>query len=307
VPPPPDVARTLTAGTTSTTPADEATLRATYLDDLLAGAHRRVAEARAHRPLAELRTAARERPAPPSFHAALAAPGVSVIAEIKRASPSKGPLAPDLDAPVQARAYIDGGAAAVSVLTEPDRFHGGLEDLADVAALGVPALRKDFVVDHYQLWEARLAGASAVLLIVAALDEPTLAELHEEARLAGLDVLVEVHDADEVAVCHRIGATIVGVNARDLRTFELDPDAFARLRPQLPGGALAVAESGVSSGDDVRRAAVAGADAVLVGESLVTASDARAAVAALVAAGRSTTTRTDRTARSDRTDRQELT
>jgi indole-3-glycerol phosphate synthase len=160
-----------------------------------------------------------------------------------------------------------------------------LGDLADVAALGVPALRKDFLVDPYQVWEARAAGASAVLLIVAALDEAALASLLDEARTAGLDVLVEVHDADEAAVATRVGATIVGVNARDLRTFELDRDGFARLRHQLGDGVLAVSESGVRDADDVRRAASEGADAVLVGETLVRAADPTAAVAALVAAG----------------------
>lgn len=258
----------------------------TYLDDLLDGARRRVETARGREPLAALRERALEVPAGPSLLEALAPPGVSVIAEIKRASPSRGPLAPEVVAPLQARAYVDGGAAGVSVLTEPDRFLGSLADLADVAALGVPALRKDFLVDPYQVWEARAAGASAVLLIVAALEEATLSALHDEATEAGLDALVEVHDADEVALTHRIGARLVGVNARDLRTFELDPDGFARLRPSLPGDALAVAESAIREPDDVRRAAADGADAVLVGEALVTASDPAAAVAALVAAGR---------------------
>jgi indole-3-glycerol phosphate synthase len=257
-----------------------------YLDDLLAGSRRRVAEAHDREPLEQLRERASVAPVAASLRAVLAEPGVAVIAEIKRASPSRGDLRPDLNAPAQARAYIDGGAAAVSVLTEPDWFKGDLGDLADVAALGVPALRKDFVVDPYQIWEARAAGAAGVLLIVAALDEPTLALLHAEAMAAGLDALVEVHDASEVAACHRVGATLVGVNARDLRTFEVDRDAFARLRPELPADALAVAESGILSTDDVRRAAADGADAVLVGESLVTAADPTAAVAALVAAGR---------------------
>lgn len=257
----------------------------TYLDDLLTGAHRRVAEARAREPLAALRERARAVPAPPSLYDALAGPGVGVIAEIKRASPSKGPLAPGLDARAQARAYLDGGAAAISVLTEPDRFHGTLDDLADVAALGRPALRKDFLVDPYQVWEARLAGASAVLLIVAALEEPQLQALHDATHAAGLSALVEVHDDAEVEVARRVGARIVGVNARDLRTFVLDRDAFARLRPTLPEGCLAVAESGVRDADDVRRAAAEGADAVLVGESVVTSEDPCAAVASLVAAG----------------------
>jgi indole-3-glycerol phosphate synthase len=262
---------------------------ATYLDDLLDGARRRVAEARAREPLRSLAERAVDAPQSPSFEAALTARGVSVIAEVKRASPSKGPLAPDLDARVQAAAYADGGAAAVSVLTEPDQFDGHLTDLADVASLGLPALRKDFVVDPYQVWEARAAGASAVLLIVAALDEAELEALHREAGDAGLDVLVEVHDEQEAAITRRVGATMVGVNARDLRTFALDRDGFARIRAALPDGAIAVSESGVRDADDVRRAAAEGADAVLVGESLVRAADPAAAVRDLVAAGAPTT------------------
>lgn len=262
---------------------------ATYLDDLLAGARRRVTEARAREPLESLAERAADAPQGPSFRDALATPGVAIIAEVKRASPSKGPLAPDLDAPRQARAYLDGGAAAVSVLTEPDRFLGSLADLADVAAIGVPALRKDFVVDAYQIWEARAAGASAVLLIAAALAEAELDALHGEAVDAGMDVLVEVHDVQEAAATRRIGASIVGVNARDLRTFVLDRDGFARIRPELPHGAIAVSESGVRDADDVRRAATEGADAVLVGETLVRAADPAAAVRDLVTAGAPTT------------------
>jgi indole-3-glycerol phosphate synthase len=260
----------------------------TYLDDLLAGAHARVAAARATQPLESLREQAQQVPVGPDFRAALAGEGIALIAEVKRASPSKGPIAPDLDAVAQAAAYRSGGAAAVSVLTEPDRFQGSLVDLAAVAALGVPALRKDFLVDPYQVWEARLAGASAVLLIVAALDEPTLTRLDAEAREAGLGVLVEVHDEAEMAAAARLGADVIGVNARDLKTFAMDPDGFARLRAHLPDTALAVAESGITSPDDVRRAADEGADAVLVGESLVRAPDPTAFAAALIAAGRPT-------------------
>ena len=257
----------------------------TYLDELLAGAHRRVATARGHEPLEHLQARAADAPPPPPFREALRGPGVAVIAEIKRASPSRGDLAPAINAPELARAYTDGGAAAVSVLTEPDRFKGALTDLVDVAALGIAALRKDFVVDPYQVWEARAAGAAAVLLIAAAVDERTLAMLHDEAHQAGIDVLVEVHDDSEVALLHRIGANLAGINSRDLRTFAVDRDAFARLRPLLPADAVAVAESGISGPDDVALARERGADAVLVGESLVTSDDPTAAVAALVEAG----------------------
>ena len=244
-----------------------------------------MAAAAAREPLGELRARAEAVPAGPSLFAALSGPGVAVIAEVKRASPSKGPIAPGLDAVAQADAYRRGGAAAVSVLTEPSRFDGSLDDLAAVAASGVPTLRKDFLVDPYQVWEARAAGASAVLLIVAALRPEDLAALHAEADAAGLDVLVEVHDDAEVQVAAAVGARIVGVNARDLRTFAVDPGAFTRLRPALPPDALAVAESGISDAGQVRAAAHAGADAVLVGESLVRAADPAAAVATLVAAG----------------------
>ncbi|MFP4235798.1 MAG: indole-3-glycerol phosphate synthase TrpC, partial [Nitriliruptoraceae bacterium] len=183
----------------------------TYLDELLATARERVAEARAREPLDALEARARERPSPPSFHAALAGEGVALIAEVKRASPSKGPIAPDLDAAAQAARYRDGGAAAVSVLTEPSRFGGSLDDLAAVAALGIPALRKDFLVDVSQVWEARACGAAAVLLIVAALDDPALATLLAACEEAGLHALVEVHDEIELSRAAAAGARIIGV------------------------------------------------------------------------------------------------
>lgn len=258
----------------------------TYLDDLLAGARARVEAARTHRTLAALREDASVCPPAPSLLGALRRPGVQVIAEVKRASPSRGDLAPGIAAADQARSYLDGGAAAISVLTEPDRFKGSLEDLRDVGALGAPALRKDFIVDPYQVWEARAAGAAAVLLIVAALDDDLLATLLLETREAGLDALVEVHDIAEAERAVAVGAAIVGVNARDLRTFEIDRDAFARVRPTLPDLVVAVAESGIRGPDDVVAAGQQGADAVLVGESVVTAADPTAAVEALVAAGR---------------------
>lgn len=265
-------------------PDDEA-LVPTYLDDLLAHAHERVARARAEVPLDALVERARATAAPPSLAAALRQPGVSVIAEVKRASPSRGDLAPGISAVEQAAAYRAGGAAAISVLTEPSRFKGSLADLAEVSALGTPTLRKDFLVDPYQVWEARRAGAAAVLLIVAALDDERLQALAATAAEAGLDVLTEVHDATELDRAVAAGADVIGVNARDLRTFEIDRDAFARLRPHVPGGVVAVAESGIRDPEDVRTAAEQGADAVLVGESVVTSDDPQAAVAALVTAG----------------------
>lgn len=275
-----------------------------FLERACADAHVRVAEAARLVPLDVLRAAA--APTTPSLHTALSAPGVSVIAEVKRASPSKGHLAWVPDPGAHGRAYEVGGAAAISVLTEPAHFHGTIGDLEQVvAAVGVPVIRKDFVVDAYQVWEARRAGAAAILLIVAALDDATLVALLEEAGTAGLDVLVEVHDRAEAA---RAGAAyaaagssappaIVGVNARDLATLQVDPDRFADCIDALPEGAIAVAESGVGGPRDVARAAEAGAGAVLVGEHVVTSADPTAAVRSLVEAGADTapiaTTRSD--------------
>ncbi|MEX2324229.1 MAG: indole-3-glycerol phosphate synthase TrpC [Nitriliruptoraceae bacterium] len=257
-----------------------------YLDRLLDGAHRRVATARQREPLEQLRERAAEISAAPSLRDALTQPGVSVIAEIKRASPSKGLLAPDLDVDDLASEYVSAGAAAISVLTEPDQFLGSLGDLETVAGHGVPTLRKDFILDRYQIWEARAAGASAVLLIVAALDTALLAQLYDEILAAGMTPLVEVHDLAEAQVASGMGAEVIGVNARDLRTFEIDPQAFGRIRPFLGAGVVAVAESGVRIPDDIVGYADQGADAVLVGESLVTAGDPATALRALVDAGR---------------------
>jgi indole-3-glycerol phosphate synthase len=252
----------------------------------LLDARHRVAAAAATEPLGELRARALDVPAGPSLTAVLSAPGTSVIAEVKRASPSRGPLATIGDPVAQARAYAAGGAAAVSVLTAPLGFDGDLGDLAAVATLGLPTLRKDFLVDPRQVWEARAVGASAVLLIAMALDDATLADLAATAEAAGLDVLLEVHDAAEMARAAAHGARLVGVNVRDLRDFSVDRDRFAALAALRPSGAVLVAESGVRGPADVRSYAEAGADAVLVGEHLVTSPDPTAATAELVAAGR---------------------
>jgi indole-3-glycerol phosphate synthase len=240
---------------------------ADFLTAAIAATRDRVRTTETARPLAEVKAAARARPAPPSFASALSGPGVAIIAEVKRASPSRGEIADIPDAAALARAYVEGGAAAVSVLTEPRWFHGSLDDLAAVAAaVTVPVLRKDVVVDPYQIWEARAAGAAAVLLIVAALDDATLAALRAEAAAAGLDALVEVHDEAEASRLPAGEPLIVGVNARSLSTLEVDPDRFAAVRGSLPPGALAVAESGIRGPADIRRHAALGADAVLVGE-----------------------------------------
>ena len=201
--------------------------------------------------------------------------GLAVIAEVKRASPSKGAIAPGLDAAAQARAYEQAGVDAVSVLTEPRRFAGSLEDLEAVArAVAVPVLRKDFIVEPYQIWEAAAAGAAAVLLIVAALDGDHLALLLGECAATGLDALVEVHNEDDLLRAELAGARLVGVNNRDLRTLAVDLATTERLAPLVSAATLLVAESGIAAATDAGRAARAGAKALLVGEALVRAPQA---------------------------------
>ena len=264
-----------------------------FLARACAEARERVAAASAHVPLAAVEAQARAAAPAPSFADAVAVPGLAVIAEIKRASPSRGAIASIPDAAVLAGAFVAGGAAAVSVLTEPAHFRGTLEDLAAVArTVPVPVLRKDFVVDPYQLAEARAHGAAAALLIVAALDDADLVGLIAAADGYGLDVLVETHDGAEVeraAAAWRAAAVdrrlVLGVNARDLTTLEVDSARFAALRPVVPEGALAVAESGVRGPADAAALLAAGADAVLVGEHVARAEDPAAAVAAIAAVG----------------------
>ncbi|GAA3715485.1 indole-3-glycerol phosphate synthase TrpC [Microlunatus aurantiacus] len=213
-------------------------------------------------------------------------PGVSVIAEVKRSSPSKGALATISDPAALAAQYEAGGAAAISVLTEQRRFGGTLDDLVRVRlAVSVPVLRKDFIVTSYQLFEARAAGADLALLIVAALTDDELTSLIERARSIGLTPLVEAHTADEVKRAVDAGAKVIGINARSLQTLEVDPQTFARLAPLIPDGIVRIAESGVRGPHDVIDLARNGADVVLVGEALVTGRDPRAGVADLVAAG----------------------
>ncbi len=218
----------------------------------------------------------------PIFHG----PGVAVIAEVKRSSPSKGALAEIADPAALASEYEAGGAAAISVLTEGRRFGGSLDDLIRVRlAVSVPVLRKDFIVSAYQLFEARAAGSDMALLIVAALSDPELVCLIERAESIGLTPLVEVHTSEEVSRAVAAGARVIGVNARSLQTLEVDPHTFARLAPEIPDGIVRIAESGVRGPHDVIELARAGADVVLVGEALVTGRDPRSGVADLVAAG----------------------
>lgn len=242
------------------------------LSELTANAVADAESRRAERSLAEVEAAARARPAAIDALAALA-PGdhVKVIAEIKRSSPSRGSLATIDDPAALARTYELGGASAISVLTEGRRFGGSLADLEAVrAAVSLPVLRKDFIATPYQVFEARAAGADLVLLIVAALDDATLAELHALITELGMTALVETHSAEELDRAARLGARLIGVNARDLTTFELDRDLFGRLADRFPDGAIRVAESAVLSAADVAHYRAAGADVVLVGEALVT-------------------------------------
>jgi indole-3-glycerol phosphate synthase len=217
------------------------------------------------------------------------------VAEVKRSSPSKGALAAIADPAALARDYEAGGASIISVLTESRRFGGSLEDLAEVReAVLVPLLRKDFVVSAYQLWEARAYGAEMVLLIVAALDQNALVSLVERAISIGLVPLVEVHTETEVERAVEAGAKVIGINARNLATLEVDRGVFARLAPLVPAEVIKIAESGVRGPHDLLAYAAAGADAVLVGESLVTGKDPRSAVADLVTAGSHPALRGDR-------------
>lgn len=235
----------------------------------------------------ELARAAATASQVPSLAEALRRETVAVIAEVKRRSPSKGTIAPGLAADDQAEAYARGGAAAISVLTEPVHFGGALEDLVAVRArVGVPALRKDFIVDRLQVLEARAAGASAVLLIARALAPAELTALAAEARAAGLETLIEVRDEAELERALEAGGDVIGVNNRNLETLEIDPRTSVRLVPRIPADRPAVAESGVRGVEDVVRAAEAGADAVLVGSSISASADPAAAVAALAAVAR---------------------
>ena len=253
----------------------------TVLDRIVA-AHRQTASEDG-RDLDELLASASAGPPPRPFAEALRRPGMSVIAEIKRRSPSKGDLAADLDPAAVAQAYEAGGAACLSVLTDSEFFGGSALDLgAARAACELPVLRKDFTVDARDVADARLMGADAVLLIVAALDDGELARFLEVAAAVGLAALVEVHDYDELARALAAGASIIGVNQRDLRTFEVEPERAARLAAAMPSDAIRVAESGIGGRDDVVRLLDAGYDAVLVGESVVTAGDPGAAVRSLL-------------------------
>lgn len=264
------------------------------LADLMAGALADAQQRAEDTPLAAVEAAAAAQRAARDALAALApADRVKIIAEVKRASPSRGRLADIPDPAAQAARYAQGGASAISVLTEGRRFGGSLADLeAVVSAVELPVLRKDFIGTEYQVLEARAAGADLVLLIVAGLEPAVLERLHGLILELGMTPLVETHTADEVSRAVDLGARLVGVNARDLSTFELDRDLFGRLAPMIPDGVVRIAESAVSTPDDVAHYRADGADVVLIGEALVTG-DPVATLERFLAAG-AAPTRTDR-------------
>ncbi len=224
----------------------------------------------------KLRAAALQRNEPGGFRAALdRGPGrLGVIAEVKKASPSVGLIDPDFDAVRQARRYLDGGASCLSILTDEQYFQGSLQYLSEISRFSpAPLLRKDFTIHEVQIHEAAISGADAVLLIVAALDDATLRRLHDEARTVMLDVLVEVHDLREMERALELGADLIGINNRNLKTFEVDLETTARLAEEAPDDVLLVSESGIKTLEDARLVLDAGANAVLIGESLMRADD----------------------------------
>lgn len=258
----------------------------TVLDQIIAGVREDLAGRETRIPLERLQRACDGMPSPREAEAMLRRPGLSVIAEVKRASPSKGDLSQIPDPAALARSYAEGGATAISVLTEERRFSGSLADLDAVrASVDLPVLRKDFIVTEYQIWEARAHGADLVLLIVAALDDARLAELMALAGSLGMTCLVEVHDEAEATRAVDLGATVIGVNNRNLKTLEVDTDTFARLAPLIPETCVRVAESGVTGPREAELFARAGADAVLVGEALVVGGDPVAGVREMIEAG----------------------
>lgn len=258
----------------------------TVLDSIIEGVKADVAAREAVIDYAAIKAASLQAPPPKDAMAALRQPGIGVIAEVKRASPSKGDLATINDPAELAKAYEAGGARIISVLTEQRRFRGSLDDLDAVrAAVNIPVLRKDFIVGTYQIHEARAHGADVILLIVAALEQNVLASLLDRTESLGMTALVEVHTEEEADRALQAGASVVGVNARNLKTLEVDRDSFSRIAPGLPTKTIRIAESGVRGTADLLAYAGAGADEDRVGEGLVTSGDPRAAVSELVTAG----------------------
>ena len=243
-----------------------------YLEELLTSTRVRIGELRVKVTEDAMDQRISSMPPPRGFRAALTGPDVAIVAEIKRSSPSRGALNENLDAAGIARSYAEGGAAAISVLTVPDGFGGSIDDLTAALSAGPPVLRKDFILDPFQILESRAEGADAVLLVVRTLGAE-LASLYMATKALGMDALVEVFDEPDLDRALEVGADIIGINHRDLETFEVDPDRTTRLAPQVPPDVVVVGLSGVETRADVERLAGAGAHAVLVGETLVTADD----------------------------------
>lgn len=256
------------------------------LEDIVAGVREDLAARQTVLSFEDLKQKAAKAPEPRDVMAALREPGIGVIAEVKRRSPSKGQLAQISDPASLAKDYEDAGARVISVLTEERRFGGSLADLDAVrAAVDVPLLRKDFVISPYQVHEARLHGADLVLLIVAALEQNALVSLLDRVESLGMTALVEVHNAEEADRALESGAQVIGINARNLHTLEVDREVFGKIAPGMPAAVLKIAESGVRGPGDLMTYAGAGADAVLVGEGLVASDDPKAALVQLVTAG----------------------
>ena len=282
----------------------QAKRRGTILDEIMAYHRQQLPRLKRAVPLADLRALVRVAPPPLDVAAALTRPGVGLIAECKKASPSRGLLRADYDAAALARQYARAGASAISVLTDARHFQGDLVHLRDVKEAltpikqvvadkgdprrqtGIPVLRKDFIFDPYQVYEARAAGADALLLIVAVLAPSELADLLALTRELGMTALVEVHDDAELETALACGPQVVGINNRNLQTFEVDFENTGRLRARIPAGVAVVGESGIKNAADVARMAAIGVDAVLVGETLVRSKDPGRAARQLVAAGR---------------------
>lgn len=244
------------------------------LDEIIASTWKLLEVRKYQRSLSDLDCAVLNQQPPRDFAAALSGPGISLIAEIKRASPSKGPLAPDLDAVSLAQIYEKSGASAISVLTEPQYFKGGLADLESVREhVGIPVLRKDFIVDPYQVWEARASGADAVLLIAAALPMSDLSRLFQAIQDLAMTPLIEVHNRQELEYVLELQPKVIGINNRNLANFHVSLETTLQLRSAVPEDVVLVSESGIHFREDVEALNAAGVNAILVGESLVTSVD----------------------------------
>ena len=264
--------------------------RGTILDEIMTFHRENLPKIMRETPLADLRALASVAPPTLDFYAALKKPGVSLIAECKKASPSKGLMVPHYNAAELAKEYAKAGASAISVLTDARHFQGSLADLRDVketvAKKKVPVLRKDFIFDPYQVYEARVAGADALLLIASVLSDGDLKELLALTHRLSMNALIEVHTEEELARVLPLQPRIVGVNNRNLQTFEVDFENTARLRQQIPADVVAVGESGLKNASDVRKMAEIGVDAILVGETLVKSKDVYKTTVEFVRAGR---------------------